>query len=350
LGITQDAITASYIPTAYRATISQGTGSVTTRINASGTRYFLPLPDSIRSFQNFAAMRSWMVTNLFVRASTNSNGYEYVVSTTDQPFFLMASTNTLYRVGDPVLAMVGGVTGRVIIGGTTTCLDPDGSCSASSIASYFTPAANPTQALPTHFDASDGLSDPFSVRAHSFYNKWWIPLPPIQAASHGGNTVTTSWPADTSPQPFWSRIIPCASSTPGAACFTGPNPLTGTGSWTSCVCPRPPGPPATTNIQLTGQIIDTRAGFSPILGGIDLTDFGNVRSAEWRIGCSDPDGPDERIALAPSGEQVRLCSAYHAEMVCTRHAESHSVRGGIAAVRTGNGPANDQSRCTISTF
>jgi hypothetical protein len=261
---------------------------VTTVINASGTRYFLPLPDSIRSFQSFAAMRTWMVSNLFVRNSTHGNGYEYTVSTTDQPFFLMASTNTLYRVGDPILAMVGGVTGRVIIGGSTVCLDPDGSCSASSVASYFTPATSPTQALPTHLDVSDGLADPFSIRAHSFYNKWWWPLPLLQSASHGGNTVTTSWPSDTSSQPFWARIVGCAPGTPGAACFTGPNPLTGTGSFTSCVCPRPPGPAATTNFQLVGALMDTRPGFPPNLGFFPLTNFGNVRSAEWRLGCGEP--------------------------------------------------------------
>ncbi len=94
-------------------------------------------------------------------------------------YFTDSETHVRYRVTDPIRALVGGVDGRVRIGGEVHCLDPETACRTPR-ASYLVPEGELTR--PTHIQENgrNGVSAVF----HSFFNKTPFPFP---WARHGTN-------------------------------------------------------------------------------------------------------------------------------------------------------------------
>jgi hypothetical protein len=106
-----------------------------------------------------------------------------------EPIFENRDSGLVYRIAEPVLALIGGMHGIVEIGDGSVCVDPDGECSLDQYASYLEPIGEATARTHRVFGSSSGESgctsrDVICVQFHTFFNQTWFPFP---YARHGSN-------------------------------------------------------------------------------------------------------------------------------------------------------------------
>jgi hypothetical protein len=166
-------------------------GTATAEIDATGERVFFPMQREVRSFASRSELTEFVVEHFgadqkFYDSKTGAlTGARGSYAQHGTSFFEDTRLGTRFRVTDPVLAYVAGVTGTVKVEGESICLDPDGDCS-SERASYLEPEGVKTE-LPTHVNLCGTQN--VCVQYHTFFNT--TPFP-FHYARHGSNVRFTS--------------------------------------------------------------------------------------------------------------------------------------------------------------
>lgn len=161
-------------------------------VDARGRQLLFPIPTTARSFASLKELSSFATaslgaTNVTVVTGTKGTAslkFNYKVRQYSSSYWRDASRGLDYRVADAALATLGGTTGRITLGGTSFCIDPDGVC--SGLPSYLSPYVTPT--LLSHVDGCTSGST-LCTQSHSFFNK--VDLGFFKYARHGANTRVT---------------------------------------------------------------------------------------------------------------------------------------------------------------
>lgn len=157
-------------------------------IEAEKDRFLFPLPDNVRTFPTLDSLESFLRSSLSAKTEIkNKKILNFKVETTQvgSAYWPNPRNKLLYKVNDPILAFLGGSSGKIRVAGQTICIDPDKSCD-NGIASYLHPIVIPT--LPTHINECS-LSGDACVQYHSFFNK--VDLGFFKYAGHGANSKVT---------------------------------------------------------------------------------------------------------------------------------------------------------------
>lgn len=188
-------------------------------IEATPSQAMFPMQRAPREFGTHAEMVEFVAATfgatelIYDEKSGELEGVRGSYLQRGRSFFDDAELGAMFEVTDPVLAFVGGSTGRVMVGGEALCFDPDGDCDGER-ASYLEPVGDLT--APTHVNhCTNGVC----VQHHSFYNRTWFPAP---WARHGSNVRFTTYsalpstrfwaagaihvPPNTIGSPFWSTF------------------------------------------------------------------------------------------------------------------------------------------------
>lgn len=179
-------------------------------VDARGRQLLFPIATSVRRFANLEEAASFVrarVGSADVRVTPRLGGsmlaFTYRSRQHGSSYWRDPVRGLIYSVADPVLAVLGGTTGRVEVGGVSLCVDPDGAC--GGVPSYLTPLVTPTAR--SHVDECRGGH---CTQYHSFFNK--VDLGFFKYARHGANTRLTFGPAGEA----W-RMVPCSEGGPAAA-------------------------------------------------------------------------------------------------------------------------------------
>ena len=174
-------------------------------VDARGRQLLFPLTQSPLQFRNLEELAWFAATRLGAadarvtpRAGGDSLAFSYRSKQYSSSYWQDPVRRLSYSVVDPVLAVLGGTTGKLYIGTTSFCIDPDGIC--DRLPSYLVPLVTPT-AL-SHVDQC-GVD--VCTQYHSFYNK--VDLGFLRYARHGANTRVTSGSSGGS----W-RLVPCSET------------------------------------------------------------------------------------------------------------------------------------------
>lgn len=178
-----------------RTAITAASADEPARIDASDARIFYPIARGVRHFDSSedvmeALLETFGGTVAYDADGQMSVGGSYTI--VGGPVFQDRELDAQFRIGDPILAYLGGAQGRLEIGDRTLCVDPDGDCEGYT-ASYLEPGGSLT-AHPPVIDlcGNNGVC----VRYTSFYNLTWIPFPfPLPYARHGTNVTMTTYSA-----------------------------------------------------------------------------------------------------------------------------------------------------------
>lgn len=161
----------------------------TAEIDATGERVMFPMHRGVRSFASHADLVAFVVDEfgavekIYDEETGELVGARGSYVQYGSSFFEDERIDTRFRVAEPVLARIGGVTGIVEVAGEEQCFDIDGDCT-SERASYLDPVGEVTAA--THVGV---CSSGVCVQGHSFFNKTWFPTP---WARHGTNMRFTN--------------------------------------------------------------------------------------------------------------------------------------------------------------
>lgn len=189
-------------------------------IEATATQSMFPMQRAPRAFESHDEMVKFVAetfgsTELIYDEKTGElEGVRGSYLQRGRSFFDDTELGAMFEVTNPVLAFVGGATGRVTVAGEALCFDPDGDCDGER-ASYLEPVGDLT--APTHVPNHCGNG--VCVEHHSFYNRTWFPVP---WARHGSNVRFTTFsalpstrfraagaihvPPNTVGSPFWSTF------------------------------------------------------------------------------------------------------------------------------------------------
>lgn len=178
--------------------------------DARGTNLFFPLPTTPRRFNNPTAFAQTIQAETNGRIVQTRTGQPLVSTRSVQigaSYWVEPQSKLIYRVTDPLLAAIGGRTGKIFFENREICVDPDGNCSAG-LPSYLTPVVRPTSAVSHVTPACIGSGDSSRcVQYHAFYNK--VPLGFFNWARHGANTRMIQGSAAEI-----NRLITCPADTP----------------------------------------------------------------------------------------------------------------------------------------
>ena len=286
-------------------------------LDATGKRKFFPMPRGVREFESREALAKFAKAELNAEVELGKQGWILRGHTTShgESVWLEVDTQMLYGVTDPVMALLGGTTGKVIVGKESYCLDGRKSCD-EGLAEYLVPIADPT-AL-SHIDrCSDNRA--VCAKYHSFYNK--VDLCFFKYARHGGKTERTR--NDPDGYTFTLREVRvCGPDDPGAFDI---GKLASGGEWSAWICidlqisPNQEAEPRT--ISVDGPVIGTPGHFTHPVDGPGPTEASSTESAVW---SATGGGPFE---CAPESLEIA------ATFVCNTH-RAVTVDTGF----TGNGP------------
>lgn len=168
-------------------------GNAATLFDASDGRSVFPMPAATRTFATAADFVAFLQNTLGVESTINdSSGSVGVTGSYAQHGLTYTQVGTTtYRITDPVMAWIGGTSGRINVGSQSVCLDPSSNC--TGLPSYLVPQGQFTR--PTEAQACQSRRGLYNVcsKLTSFYNR--VDLWLLKYARHGSNTAITNYNA-----------------------------------------------------------------------------------------------------------------------------------------------------------
>jgi len=196
-------------------------------IDVSNGKAAFPMPANERRFASNEMLASFAQRHLAAKAIMNNAvplAFTVQIQQTGTLTWWDAQNNKLYEVTDPVLAFLGGVSGRIWINDQPVCLDPDQLCDntpASYLLGMDTTGNHANLPRPKMFHARAALQtrvlsqldectndNSFCTQFYSFYNK--VDLAFFRYIRAGAGTKVTQGTAGET-----IRLVPCdANNTP----------------------------------------------------------------------------------------------------------------------------------------